>query len=695
MKHSPRLYRLSFLPFLVILILGLCGAGTALGSVKVPQTPLDATIIPKYVDPMPTFGPGAGSIARVTNKYITVRMQEFQQQILPTGFNPTWVWGYKVGNRPALYPGVTVEAQRGQPNTMVYINQIPWGAHSNLQPLLTVDQTIHWADPLNAACFMNPAGPGCFAPYRGPVPAVVHLHGGETLSDYDGGPDQWFTRNGLHGQSYRTASLPPTAGSAIYFYNNSQEATALWFHDHALGTTRLNVYGGLEAFYLLRDRNSADTGVVTPNGLPAGVQEMEILIQDRQFDTNGQLYFPDGSGPGLNGPPTNPTVHPFWNPEFFGDAIVVNGKSWPFLNVEPKRYRFRLLNGSNARFYVLTLGAAPNQLPMWQIGTDGGLLDAPVLQNQIVLAPAERADIIVDFTGQAAGTTFTVFNSANAPYPGGTPPDPNTTGQIMQFRVVAPTTADVSCDPSLPLTDPAACLLRPANPIVKIDPAVTGTPADKVRQLVLREVMGPGGPLEVLLNNTKWMGLDPATGLPIQDSVLGPDGVNYFTELPQVGSTEIWQVINTTGDAHPIHIHLIQFQLLTRQNFQTVAYTTLYESLFPGGVFQPAFGPPLPYNTPNTDGAIGGNPAVSPFLTGAPRGPRSNENGWKDTVQMNPHQVTTIAVRFSPQDTPANGVSAGVNLFRFDATSGPGYVWHCHILDHEDNEMMRPYALVP
>ena len=433
--------------------------------------------------------------------------------------------------------------------------------------------------------------------------------------------------------------------------------------------TRLNVYGGLAGFYLLRDPANE------PANLPGGQQENEIVIQDRMFDTDGQWLFPDA-------PALNPE-HPFWQPEFLGDAIVVNGKTWPYLDVEPRRYRFRLLNGSNARFYELKL---PRGLTFWQIGTDGGLLDGPVELNKLLLAPGERADVIIDFAKVKAGTKLIMTNNARAPFPQGATPDPQTVGQIMQFRVGFPTGGpDTSYDPATAL--PGS--LRPTNPIERLAPTVTAPNAPDVgRQLTLNEVMGAGGPLEALLNNSKW---------------------GYSTnENPQVGSTEVWEITNLTGDAHPIHLHLVQFQLLSRQRFQTNKYLKAYDGAFTGGVYNPATGPPLPYDTPNADGAVGGNPAVGPFLKGKTMPPAPNEMGWKDTVIMYPGEVTRIVVRWAPQDTLAGGVAPGVNLFDFDPTAdqtvgddgfgypgGPGYVWHCHILDHEDNEMMRPYTVAP
>ncbi len=707
-------------------------SGNALANQQVLQTPLPGKSIPKFVEPLPVFGP-AGPIPRVAaGSGYTVSMEEFDQQVLPApnpllgvlGYPKTTVWGYRVGNAPLLYPGVTVEAQQGVAATVTYVNNLigPFGAPPKLQKYLTVDQTLHWADPLGLMCTMTPTSPACMTPYGNPtwvgpgnplnppgapVPTVAHLHGAEVQSNYDGGPEQWFTPTGQHGPSY--ASLAPVLpNQAQFFYPNTQEATTLWFHDHALGVTRLNVYGGLAAFYLLRD--SRDTGLLTnPIALPAGPQEIELAIQDRMFDTTGQWLFPDLG--------INPLDHPFWIPEFFGDTIVVNGKSWPYLNVEQRRYRFRVLDGSNARFYQMALVNQVTGLfgpPIWQIGTDGGLLDAPVILDDpallnagvikpnFIMAPGERADIIIDFSNVPVGTTFVLKNIAKAPFPHGAPADPQTVGQIMQFRVAgAATTPDTSCNPALLPPAAGACNLR-ATPIVRLVNPTTGTPAvtpTVKRQLTLKEVQGMAGPLEVLVNNTKWNGINASTMLQVPgsfaSSYVTPMGFNWLTEGPRVGATEMWEIINLTADAHPIHLHLVQFQLINRQPFQTSQYLSDWSLLFPGGVSIPGFGPPLPYNVPNADGAIGGNLAVTSYLQGLATPPNPNEAGWKDTVIMHPGEVSRIMVRWAPQNTPIAGVSAGINLFPFDPTAGPGYVWHCHIIDHEDNEMMRPYAVMP
>jgi FtsP/CotA-like multicopper oxidase with cupredoxin domain len=688
-------------------------------SVVVAQTPLDGGTIPKYVDPVPLLGSSRVSGTSTVN----VDMVEFQQKILPASvysrlaapFNAgTFQWGYRVNNSAPHYPGATIEARQGTATSVNYSNHLqgPNGSAPFLQKYLTLDLTVHWSDPLhitsNNHCTDTTPIPGpCLQPYGGPIPAVAHLHGAEVLSAFDGHPDTWFTPN--------AAIKGPAFVSSTYNYVNRQDATTLWFHDHALGMTRLNVYSGLAAFYLIRD--SRDTGAASnPIGLPAGPFEQELLVADRQFDTQGQLLFPDGTPTdnptGINGGPPNPDSHPFWIPEFFGDVVVVNGKSWPFMSVQPRRYRLRFVNGSNARFYQMQLVQAANHQPtttpgphIWQIGSDGGLLNGPTDLDagasapHLFLAPAERADVIIDFSGQA-GKSFTLINGqgAFAPYPSGDPPDPNTNGQVMEFRVdQALQGTDTSFNPAHPQR-----ALR-ASPIVDIKPADTHRAADKNRQLILVEVEGDGGPEEVMLNNSHWDGLREGTTTVIPGSASNGHGLQA-TELPQVGSTEVWQIANLTEDAHPIHIHLIQFQIVSRQDFLRDDYRAAWDGRFPGGTFKgvtyapgtfiPGFGPPQNYTTRNADGAVGGNLAFAPFLSGSPVPPGAEEGGWKDTLKVLPFEVTTIVTRWAPTATAVNQVSAGTNRFPFDPTTGgPGYVWHCHILDHEDNEMMRPMLI--
>jgi spore coat protein A, manganese oxidase len=590
--------------------------------------PLDPRSIPKYVDQLvipPIFEPAVSkdsTTGDVKSHDYQVTVSQFPQQILPAWFPKTTVWGYggRVRDKETGYiipdfkfsPGPTFEAKRHIPIHVQWINKL-----TGSNPL-AVDPTIHWADPNNMGMPMPPFSP--FPPgfplAQYPVPIVPHLHGGETEPASDGYPEAWFTAG--------EAITGPDFIKSLYHYANDQEPTTLWYHDHALGITRLNVYMGLAGFYLLRDPviclDEQDYQ------LPRGQYEIPLAIQDRSFLDDGSLAFPSVG--------VNPDIHPYWVPEFFGDTIMVNGRLWPHLNVEPRQYRFRILNGSNARFYNL---AFSNQMPFIQIGTDGGYLPKPVQLVSLLIAPGERADILVDFSALSPGTELIMTNTANAPFPDGSPPDPATTGQIMQFIVL---------DKPVIQPQPLPKVLNTLYPLKNID---------KIRTLTLFEVGGPGGPLEVLLDGQKW-------SAPV-------------SEQPLVGTTEDWQIVNLTMDAHPIHLHLVQFRPVSRQDFLVQKYTNDWVTL--NGE------PPLNHPTKVLP--------VHPYLLDGPINPPAHENGWKDTIQAYPGQVTTIRVRFAPQYVKES--IAGRNLYPFNPAAKPGYVWHCHILDHEDNDMMRPYRV--
>ncbi len=342
-------------------------------------------------------------------------------------------------------------------------------------------------------------------------------------------------------------------------------------------------------------------------------------------------------------------MHPYWNPEFFGNTIMVNGKVWPNLNVDRGEYRFRVLDGSNARFYniSLTIVGTGQTVPFTQIGTDGGYLQSAVELTSLVVAPGERADILIDFTKLKPGTQIIMNNDANAPYPSGDPVDENT-AQIMQFTVGNKLGFRARNLPNY--LEPT---LRGVFPTLKADSPSRTLP-------YFEEVNAADEPLGVFLNGQKWSGV--------------------ITETPEVGSTEDWWLVNPTMDTHPIHTHLVQFQLLYRVPFDAVQYEADWVALN-GEV------PVANDVTPQTL-------SVQPYLTGQKEYPAANEKGWKDTIQTPPGYVTVIRIRWAPQDAAVYGHFApkpGVNLYSFDPTYGPGYVWHCHILDHEDNEMMRPY----
>jgi spore coat protein A, manganese oxidase len=615
---------------------------------------LDPLSIPKYIDPLvvpPVLQP-TQTVNSITEYQVAAR--QFLQQVLPTqGFNgdpqvsfpTTTVWGYgSAGNNGTFHtPSFTIEAQQNQTVRVHWINQLvdnPGAAAANFLPhLLPVDQTLHWANPPGPRDdnTMNPE------PYLGPVPIVTHLHGAHVPDISDGYPEAWYLPDAAdipegyftHGSHYRSV-VPAAPGEAVFEYPNDQRAATLWYHDHTLGITRLNVYAGLAGFYLLRDQveNSLNLPGPSPRaGDEPGTRyyEIPIAIQDRSFNEDGSLFYPDSrlffDGDEYQGPFIPETdVSPIWNPEFFGNTIVVNGKTWPFLEVEPRKYRLRLLNGCNSRFLILKFDT---ELSFHWIGNEGGFLaDSPVIVDEILLSPAERADVIVDFSAFEPGQEILLLNlGPDEPF-GGLPipeeelADPQTTGQVMKFRIVELTGPDTSEIPAeLPAIEPLG------------DP-------DRVRNLTLHEMMSEYAdiPIMALLGTAE-------KGMQFWHSPV--------TERMILGQTEIWQMANLTVDAHPIHIHQVMFQILDRIPINAEAYAAAQMQYVEGGGVGPA-------------------PDPMAFAAGDAEPPEEWENGWKETVIAYPDQITRIKARF---DLPGL------------------YVWHCHILEHEDNEMMRPFIV--
>lgn len=729
--------------FLSAALLCLTVLGMVADAAQSPQIPLPGSAIPQFMQPLPLLStqPGGKINTIFGNQPITIRMCEFQANILPPGTiapavqTPTWVWGYLVDPSGTstcaqlvdlYYDGVingvsgpldasigpVIVNQRGLTTDVTWINDLGNALSTNvLAYRYSTDQTLHWADPLNLGCMMSLMGmyplfgEPCAQNYAGPIPAVVHLHGGEVPPEIDGSPDSWFTSDGMYkGHKYYSFPLAPS-NAATYRYPNTQEAAPLWFHDHTLGATRLNVYAGMAGAYYIYD-----PGLALPPNLQPLTEVVPVVIQDRMFDTNGQLFFPADSAGGILWSP-NPE-HPYWVPEFVGDVIMVNGKAWPYLNVEPRRYRFLFLNGSNARTYEMFLVDPVTKMmgpAIWVIGTDGGYLDKPVkldpnLGQKLVMQPGERYEVIIDFAGYN-GASLILRNTGRTPFPNGAPPNGATTGRIMQIRVGTTPVVDTSYNPASGV--PLRSIVRLVNPTTGT--LAPGVVPNKIRQLTLNEVMGmpmcvqkdpvtglptcyPGGPLEILVNNTKWSGVAPGGTPRLDFTPVTVNGVTtYFSEIPREGDTEVWEIVNLTADAHPIHLHLVQFQLMNRQKFNKSKYTGVYNAAFPGGMFIPAYGPPLDYNTGNIR-ALGGNPDITPYLQGPVIPPLPNEAGWKDTVIAYPGQVTRIAVRFAPTDKAVNAAPSML-YYPFDPSGGGyqyNYVWHCHIIDHEDNEMMRP-----
>ena len=705
-------------------VLGFTLAGQAQA---LPANPL---LLTKFVDPLPIselLTPYSATTVGGVDNY-DVGVYQYKAQV-HSQMQPTTVWGYRpTGFDPQTAPvqntylGNAFLIQRGTKTQVTWRNNLDGVAHP-----MPVDPSLHWADPLQnspAPGFVYPVDPvtgiSTYDYTLTEVPIVPHVHGGEQSGRVDGGPDAWYTPGFSRlGPTYADAGLygdPAYAATAglggnVYPYDNDQLPATIWYHDHALGITRLNVYMGMAGAYVIYDPTREPAGV--PSVLSGATDsfgqpfDIPVVIQDRLFDPQGQLYYPAVS--------LNPAVNPFWGPEFFGDHIVVNGKVWPYLNVDPKAYRFRFLNGSQARFYDLDFTDQATKAigPAFTVvATDGGYVGAPATIDpaaggRFILGTGERVEAVVDFS-KWAGKTLLLRNKGKTPYPNGATVDPRTTGQIMQIRV-APSPVAVPG-----WTPPAG----PLNPDFAVYPSIT-QPVVKVRSLTLNEWMGVGQPLMMTENNTKW----PHDHM---GHMMWP-----VTEYPKLGTVEVWEIINTTADTHPIHTHLVQFQLISRQKYNVSKWNKKYFAAFGGmdpsmmepmgppysydpvnGVFVPnpmyaampgyvapapvpayartfplkAGGAPITVAAPNV---VGGNPDIAPFLTGPLTYAPPEERGWKDTVKMNPGEVTRILVRFSP-----NSDTTAVTDFPFDATAEPGYVWHCHILDHEDNEMMRPYKVV-
>ncbi len=482
---------------------------------------LDPNRLAKFVDPLPippVMKPLRGGGFRVAMREFTTKLH----RDLP----PARLWGYE-----GMSPGPTFEMRSGHPAVVEWVNELP------ARHFMPIDHEL------------------CGAEKDKPeVRAIVHVHGAKTRPEHDGYPENWY----VPGESNKS------------LYPGVQDAAMLWYHDHAMGITRLNTYAGLFGAWIIRDDAEDELN------LPRGRYEIPLILCDRFVNEDGGLFYPTSFKPGV-----------VWTPEVFGNVMLVNGKAFPYLDVEPRKYRFRLLNASNGRFYFLSLS---NGRPLAQIGSDQGLLPEPAPAKTIAIAPGERVDVIVDFS-RAAGSSIVL--------------ESQTLG-LMQFRVGSGRVADSSAVPAK---------LRTVERIPE-------SAAVAVRRLVINECKDRAGDsMRMLLNNTPWRA-------PV-------------TEKPVLGTTEIWEFVNTTDDSHPIHLHMVRFQILDRCNFAS-------ELFLVSGQMR---------------------------ITGARTPPEAAEAGWKDTVRAHPNMITRIIVPFTGY--------AG------------RYVWHCHVLEHEDNEMMRPYEILP
>jgi spore coat protein A len=490
---------------------------------------LNTDSLARFVDllPIPSIAHSIGRRKAPTGAdvpFYRIEMRACESR-LHRDLNPTQMWGYG-----STFPGPTFETKSGEGILVEWINALP-NAH-----VFPIDHKLHGAERNLPE-----------------VRTVVHVHGAKTPPDSDGYPESWY----------------PSGKSALAWYPNRQDAAMLWYHDHAMGINRLNIYAGLAGLFIVRDDAEAALN------LPSGKFEIPLVLCDRLLDRDHQLYYPDSGIPGAP-----------WIPEVYGNVILANGKIFPYLDVEPRMYRVRVLNAANSRFFSLSLGSGGS---FHQIGTDLGLLPAPVELKSLLLYPAERADLIFDFSGHA-GERIELKHQAM---------------EVMQFRVADEPAKETGVMPAR------------IRPVAKLAESAAVT----TRMLTLVEYDDyVGNSMVMLLNSSHWS--DPVTEQPILDSV------------------EIWNLINLTEDAHPIHLHLVRFQILDRRPFDVFAYQQNRTIRY--------LGPATP--------------------------PDPNEAGWKDTVRADPGLVTRI-------------------IARFEGFAGR-YVWHCHLLEHEDNEMMRPYEVV-
>ncbi len=642
---------------------------------------------------------GAAPVTGVT--HYTIDINQFQDTLHPAlgpttlrGYNPTIAFGG--GTQPQKHLGGIIVANKGQPIQITFRNNLGILPHP-----IPIDQTIMGAN-------------------LGPNRVATHLHGGFVPWMSDGGPHAWFDPNGGYGQSaslslFQTLNPGLVNGQAEYYYPNDQSARLQWYHDHAWGITRMNAYVGIATAYIIRD--SFEAGLVGPSpgkGLPdfieKGGNELPIVIQDKIFvdsatiaaldptwtgpTTTGSLWYAHTYDPKLykltgnkkgKGAPPDPSIVP----EFFGDTMLANGTVYPEATVEARRYRLRILNACQARFlnlqlYVddgtadsITLNPAtltptnPKGPDFLVLGAEGGFLPKPALvpsnvpfnpvtlAGSLITAPAERWDLIVDFSGYA-GQKVILYNDAPAPFPIGDPrndyfpgapknPTITTPGfgpnsrQIMRFNVG--TTVSLPADSPLtisPTTDLTAGNDPLPVPLGNTTPPI-GVP---IRTLTLNETFDQFGRLIQLLGtDVPPVSVGKGFGRGYMDST------TEAITLTNGQANEVWQIVNLTGDTHPIHFHLVNVQIISRQPFNVSKYN-------------------------------GGAPA----FTGPARPPDPNEQGWKETVRMNPGEVTTVYIPFKLPTVPFTVPPS-------PRTGGNEYVWHCHILEHEEHDMMRPLVV--
>jgi spore coat protein A len=650
----------------------------------------------KFIQPLRGVGaiPVAASdgVSSLGATHYTIDIGQFEDQLHPELPNPTRLWGFGQGGNFKHLGGI-IAAKRDEPVQITFNNMLP------AEHILPIDRTIMGVEDHTDNA------------------VDVHLHGGFVPWISDGVPHAWWTPGGERGKSFQSQFLNQGLlnHQAEYYYPNHQSARLMWYHDHTLGNTRLNAYSGIASGYVVYD--DYELSLVAGSSLPGPLdpRTMYLVFQDKIFVSEntplmdptwidvmpnsrpGDLWYAHvydtamfgPLGPARFGPPPDPSCVP----EFFGDTILVNGTVYPYVEVEQREYRLRLLNACQAKFLnprlVYAQGAAfpENSEPQTnapgpafiQIGTEGGFLPAPAMVNGpnqplLLMAPAERADLLVDFRSVPAGSILILYSDAPGPFPGGDPMqdyypgNPKTptsmpgygpnTRTLLQFKVKA---RSGPADPPIKLPVPAR--FTPTDPFLVKQTAgmptaytvkggiatvklADGTKVQaKVRSLTLNEAFDDYGRLAQMLGTNvpaNAAGKALAFGLPYDDPA---------TEHAAAGSYEIWEIANLSADTHPIHFHLVNVQILWRQKFAVNGYT----------------GVPNYQNTPV--------------------GPDANELGWKETIRMNPGEVTSVLMKFDLPSVPFNVPAS-------PRTGGHEYVWHCHILEHEEHDMMRPLNVV-
>ena len=561
-------------------------------------------------------------IAAQLDGHLTVRLRAGEHRFhrdLP----PSRIWGFD-----GTVPGPTIQSERGRPVSVEWHNEIdgpfPVAVTTSPQHLDADGVPVQCVPGLSGGSLRQDA-----AALTGHT--VVHLHGGVTPAPYDG----W------------TENLFAPGQAAVFHYPMDQRAALLWYHDHVMGVTKFDVYAGLAGLWIVRDQRERELGL--PEGPPF---EVPLLIQDRNFDLDDEGRF---TGRLLH--KTDPEVM-----EAFAPFTVVNGKVWPVLEVKPATYRFRVINGSNARTYRLVLlrHGRPELDRIVQIGTDHGLLRTAtrVPPNGLVLASAERADLLVDFSDLEPGTELTVLNTATAPFDGSpfAAPEAESAASlegllpypwVMRFRVVSgkraalTVTGTLAADYSPPTTDELEA--APRRAIALVERELDGEP----NMLTMRELAAVddvyAGPVVTVAHGER-MTRYRAVAAHFEDAT---------TFFPMLDQYEVWQLINLTMDTHPIHLHLDPFQIVSRR--------------------------PIRYEIPDR-GIEDRRLSAGVWLERAPDDALDhviddNERGLKDTIRVNPNEIVEIAVRFTKY-------------------SGR-YMYHCHILEHEDRDMMRPFVTMP